>query len=302
MRQLGGDVPVALGMPIGYCESRLAEGLRLAELLGDQAAAADLLARLAIVATNRLQFDRALDYGQRAVAAGRAACDDQALAAGLDGLKTAHAYLGHTGALATVLDELDPLLRRQGDPFRLQHAVFESAFVPLAAGDWTQATAAMESAIEINRRSGYPHSAAKYVAYLGRLARLLGRDDAAVGKAQVQRARLAGVEVAVVVARDAIVDEAETAEELCPRYRRRRCVLGDGQQHLLAESGDLRAEESGRRLLALGHLCVAVDERGGEGGEPSMTTPCRRGELECAGRCVDPDLDRSREGDRPGAA
>jgi len=54
LRQLGGDVPVAHGMPIGYCESHLAEGLRLAELLGDQAAAADLLARLAIIATNQV--------------------------------------------------------------------------------------------------------------------------------------------------------------------------------------------------------------------------------------------------------
>jgi len=44
LRELGGDVPVASGMPIGYCESHLAQGLRLAELLGDQAAAADLLA------------------------------------------------------------------------------------------------------------------------------------------------------------------------------------------------------------------------------------------------------------------
>ena len=180
LRQLGGDAPVASGMPIGYCESHLAQGLRLAELLGDQAAAADLLARLAIVATNRLQFDHALDYGLRAVAAGRAAGDEHALAAGLDGLKTAYAYLGRTDALTTVLDELDPLLRRQGDLFRLQHAVHESAFVPLAAGDWNQATAAVESAIEINRRSGYPHWAATYVAQLGRLARLLGRDDDAV--------------------------------------------------------------------------------------------------------------------------
>jgi hypothetical protein len=78
LRQLGGDVPVAHGMPIGYCESHLAKALRLAELLGDQAAAADVLARLAIVATNTLQFDRALDYGQRAVAAGRVARDDSA--------------------------------------------------------------------------------------------------------------------------------------------------------------------------------------------------------------------------------
>ena len=179
LRQLGGDVPVAHGMPTGYCESHLARGLRLAELLGDQAAAADLLARLAIIATNTLRFDRALEYGRRAVAAGRAAGDDQALAAGLDGLKTAHAYLGHAGALADVLDELEPLLRRQGDLFRLQHAVFESAFVPLAAGDWDQAIAAIESAIQINRHSGYPHWAASYVAHLGWLARLRGRDGEA---------------------------------------------------------------------------------------------------------------------------
>src|SRR5271165_624621 len=176
LRHLGGDAPVAHGMPTGYCESHLARGLRLAELLGDQAAAADLLARLAIIATNTLRFERALEYGRRAVAAGRAAGDDQALAAGLDGLKTAHAYLGHVGPLASVLDELEPLLRRQGDLFRLQHAVFESAFVPLAAGDWDQAIAATESAIQINRRSGYPHWAAPYVAHLGWLARLRGRD------------------------------------------------------------------------------------------------------------------------------
>ena len=180
LRHLGGDAPVAHGMPTGYCESHLARGLRLAELLGDQAAAADLLARLAIIATNTLRFDRALEYGRRAVAAGRAAGDDQALAAGLDGLKTAHAFLGHAGALADVLDELEPLLRRQGDLFRLQHAVFESAFVPLAAGDWDQAIAATESAIQINRRSGYPHWAAPYVAHLGWLARLRGRDGEAV--------------------------------------------------------------------------------------------------------------------------
>jgi tetratricopeptide (TPR) repeat protein len=180
LRQLGGDVPVALGMPIGYCESHLANGLRLAELLGDQAAAADLLARLAIIATNRLQFDLALDYGQRAATAGRAASDEHALAAGLDGLKNVHAYLGHTDVLATVLDELDPLLRRQGDLYLLQTAVFESAFVPMAAGDWDQAIAATEEAIEINRRSGWPHWAASFFAYLGWLARLRGRDDQAV--------------------------------------------------------------------------------------------------------------------------
>ncbi|HLQ57430.1 MAG TPA: hypothetical protein VK162_24565 [Streptosporangiaceae bacterium] len=180
LRQLGGDVPVALGMPVSYCESHLAQGLRLAELLGDQAAAADLLGRLAIIAASRLQFDLALDYGQRAAAAGRAALDDQALAAGLDGLKAAHGCLGHIDALAAVLGELDPLLRRRGDLFLLQHAVFESAYVLLAAGGWDDAMAAMQSAIEINQRSGYPQWTAFYLAYLGWLARIRGRDGEAV--------------------------------------------------------------------------------------------------------------------------
>lgn len=180
LRQLGGDVPVALGMSVGYCESHLTQGLRIAELLGDQAVAADLLGRLAIIAANRLRFDLALDYGQRAAAAGRAACNDQALASGLDGLKTVLGCLGHTGVLAAVLDELDPLLRRQGDLYLLQTAVFESAYVPMAAGDWNQAIAAVESAIEINRRSGWPQWAAWYPAHLSWLARLRGRDAEAI--------------------------------------------------------------------------------------------------------------------------
>jgi tetratricopeptide (TPR) repeat protein len=50
----------------------------------------------------------------------------------------------------------------------------------MAAGDWDQAIAATEEAIEINRRSGWPHWAASYFAYLGWLARLRGRDDQAV--------------------------------------------------------------------------------------------------------------------------
>jgi DNA-binding SARP family transcriptional activator len=180
LRQLGGDVPVTLGMSVGYCESHLTQGLRLAELLGDQAAAADLLGRLAIIAANRLRFDLALDYGQRAAAAGRAAGNDQALASGLDGLKTVLGCLGHTGALAAVLDELDPLLRRQGDLYLMQTAVCESAYVPMAAGDWDQAVAAVESAIEINRRSGWPQWAAWYPAQLSWLARLRGHDAEAV--------------------------------------------------------------------------------------------------------------------------
>ena len=46
------------------------------------------------------------------------------------------------------------------------------------------------------------------------------------------------------------------------RYCGGRCVLGHGQEHLLAQGGDLLTEQRRRGLLALGHLGIAVDETG----------------------------------------
>jgi tetratricopeptide (TPR) repeat protein len=180
LRELGGDVPVSLGLQVSYCESHLADGLRIAEVLGDRVGEATLLARLAVLASNRLQLGTSLGHGLRAVAAGRAAGDEQALATGLDGLKTAYLYAGQAAGLREVLAELDPLLRRLGDLFRLQWAVFESAFLDVAAADWDAAVSAVGSALNVNRRSGYPHLAAWYVAHLGWIARLRGHDGDAV--------------------------------------------------------------------------------------------------------------------------
>ena len=114
LRELGGDVPVSRGMPITYYVANLQTGLRIAESLGDRASEANMLSRLAVIAANRVHLDVAVDYGRRAVTAGRAAGDDQALATGLDGLKIAYLSLGDTGAAAYVLAELKPLLRRLG--------------------------------------------------------------------------------------------------------------------------------------------------------------------------------------------
>ena len=180
LRELGGDVPVSLGLPVSYYAANLESGLRIAESLGDRASEANMLSRLAIIAGNRLRLDAALDYGLRAVAAGRAAADDQALAAGLDGLKFAYLSVGDTGALANVLAELGPLLRRLGDLFRLQWAEFEGAFLSIAAAEWDGAAAAIRAAVEVNHRGGYPQWVAWYVAHLGWLTRLRGRDDEAV--------------------------------------------------------------------------------------------------------------------------
>ncbi len=177
LRSLGGDAPVALGWPIEQATTHINRGLRIATSIGDRAMEADLLARLAIIATNGLAFDEAVEYGRRAVVAGRASGDDKALAAALDGRKTSLAYIGEIDELIPVLDELEPLLRRLGDLFRLHWAVFESGLTAVAAGDWLTAKIRFEEALAINRRSGFPAFASWHVAHLGWLARLQGNYD-----------------------------------------------------------------------------------------------------------------------------
>jgi len=189
--QLGGDVPVAFGLPITFSSDNLERGLRIAESLGDRAAQADLLSRLAVIASNRLQLGAALDYGRRALAAGRAAGDDKALADGLDGLKTAYWFTGDLAGLADVLAELRPLLPRIGVPIMVPWVEFEAGFLAIAVADWDAAAAAMRTAIDLTRRVGYPHFTVQYLAYLGWLERLRGNFVEAVelGERAVEASR-----------------------------------------------------------------------------------------------------------------
>jgi DNA-binding SARP family transcriptional activator/tetratricopeptide (TPR) repeat protein len=180
LQENGWDTPAALGTPITELAATLRQALGIAESLGDRAVEAALLARLAIISANRLQFDEAVVLGQRAVLAGRASGDSRALASALDGLKTAYAYLGHVQPLSEVLTELEPLQRRLGDLTGLEWAVFESSFVPIAAADWDLARTRIIEAIEINKRSTYIAGQACYVAHLGWLDRLQGRTDLAM--------------------------------------------------------------------------------------------------------------------------
>ncbi|MDN5858675.1 MAG: hypothetical protein L0H84_08620, partial [Pseudonocardia sp.] len=180
LRELGGLTPTVLGVPVLECVSRLRDGLVIAGSLGDRAVEANLLALLAIFHTNRLQFDEALRFGQRAVAAGRASRSDQALAAGLDGLKNVYAYLGESQPLTRAIDELQSVLSRLGDLALLQWAMFESSVPAIAAADWADAEHRMGDAVAISRRGGLVGHESWFIAHLGWLARLQGQLDLAV--------------------------------------------------------------------------------------------------------------------------
>ncbi|HEY8728572.1 MAG TPA: AAA family ATPase, partial [Acidothermaceae bacterium] len=180
LRQLAGDVTVALGLSVAQAVNYLERGLALAQSLGDRTVEVGLLSRLAVLAANRLRFTDSLEYSRRSVALARIVHDDVALAEALDGLKTAYAYLGEIDDLNVVLGELEPLLRRQGDLFRLHWALFESAFSAIAAADWDSAVDLIEVAAEINRTIGYTANQPWYDAHLGLAERMRGNYAEAV--------------------------------------------------------------------------------------------------------------------------
>ncbi len=179
-RELAGDVPVALGLGTSYNLPHVDRGLLLARSLGDRAMESNLLARAAVILSNRLQLDEAVIAAEAAVAAGRSSNDPVALVAALDGLKTALSFVGDVRAMRVVVDELEPLLRRQGDLWRLQWCVFESAYPAVADADWPRAEDRVRAALEINRRSGYLAYRTWFEAHLGWLFRISEREEEAL--------------------------------------------------------------------------------------------------------------------------
>jgi hypothetical protein len=181
---------VALHHPAASWGGFVRASLRLAGELGDRTAEAELGARLAVLSTSCLRFEEALGYASRALAAGRASGDPAALVAGLDGLKTVHAYLGDAEPLAGVLDELTPLVRRLGNGWVLQWCLFESSFVAMAAGDADTARSRVDAAMAANRDAGYPAYAPFFLAHRAWMARRAGELDVALadGAAAVEQA------------------------------------------------------------------------------------------------------------------
>jgi DNA-binding SARP family transcriptional activator/tetratricopeptide (TPR) repeat protein len=176
----GGDVPVALHHPADSWGGYVRRGLALATELGDRRVAAELGSRLAVLAVSALRFDQAQGYAEQAVRAGRTSGDERALAAGLDGLKTVWAYLGDGPALAAVLRELLPLVRRGGDTWVNAWCLFEESFVAMSRGDSETARAQIEDAVAMNARSGFPAYASFFRAHRARFARLAGDPGAAL--------------------------------------------------------------------------------------------------------------------------
>jgi DNA-binding SARP family transcriptional activator len=253
LRQLAGDVTVALGLSVAQSVEYLERGLALAQTLGDRTVEVDLLSRLAVLSANRLCFTESLEYSRRSVTIARVGHDDVALAAALDGLKTGYAYLGEIDELNAVLGELEPLLRRQGDLFRLHWALFESSFSAIAAADWDAAIDRMEAAAEINRAIGYTANQPWYDAHLGWVERMRGAYDQALfyGRRSVEGAPRATHPwwhvVANTMLATTLLDLGERPEAIALLEQARQAANRDGAQAYLLLCVATLAEATGSR-------------------------------------------------------
>ena len=143
--------------------------------LGDREVEVALLARLGVVACNRLRLRRR--PGLRP-AGGRGrpgpAANDRRSRPRWTGSRPRTPTSARSVQLETVLDELIPLLRDQGDARRLQWTVDESAFPALARGDWAAATELLRGGARDQRRSGYRAYESWFLSHLGWAHRLRG--------------------------------------------------------------------------------------------------------------------------------
>ena len=121
---------------------------------------ATALGRLAIQYVNQLRFDRAVEVANQALAVAESAGDQGALVRALDAEKLVALQTGELDRLEELTGRLRGILenRLEADPrdasYYLSWVLLESAFVPLARGDFDPAIALITEGLELTRRIG----------------------------------------------------------------------------------------------------------------------------------------------------
>jgi len=132
----------------------LQQSIAVARRAGDIGREVSAESRLAVLHSNRLELDRAVDHAEAALTIARTAGDPALICQALDGRKLVAFALGDISLLRETIAELLPELRGRGDLWLLQFALAEGALLPAAAGNWELAEHQLEQALEINRSIG----------------------------------------------------------------------------------------------------------------------------------------------------
>ncbi len=126
--------------------------LEIAKDLDDKAAQTQALDRLSVISSHLLELDRALELGERALELARETGEGNVVGRAMDSIKLAALQLGELGRLESLTDELEHLWRERSDLWYLQWTLLESAFVPIGAARWDEASERLDEAAQINRR------------------------------------------------------------------------------------------------------------------------------------------------------
>jgi tetratricopeptide (TPR) repeat protein len=143
---------ISLRSDLGAAAASHEAALQIARELGDTAAETSALDRLSVISSHLLQFDRALELGERALELARGTDNQVVVGRAIDSIKLAAWQLGDLPRLEALTAELETLWRECGDLWYLQWTLLESAFVPLGTARWDEADERLAAAIAINRR------------------------------------------------------------------------------------------------------------------------------------------------------
>jgi tetratricopeptide (TPR) repeat protein len=137
---------------LGAAASSHEAALEIARELGDTAAETNALDRLAVICSHLLEFDRALELGERALQLARGTGDPLLAGRAMDSIKLAVWQIGDLARLEEVTAELELLWRERGDLWYMQWTLLEGAFVPIARARWDEAAERLADAVATNHR------------------------------------------------------------------------------------------------------------------------------------------------------
>jgi class 3 adenylate cyclase/tetratricopeptide (TPR) repeat protein len=158
----------------------LEAALEAAIELGDASGEVSALSRLSIVHANRLDFDAALAFGERALRSSEAIDEERAEAAAMDALKQVALQTGDFETLERLAARLAEIHRRNDDLWLLQFAVVEVAYADLARVRLDRTFDGLDESLSINRRIDDIGNEPMYLAILGRAHRARGDYDEAL--------------------------------------------------------------------------------------------------------------------------
>ncbi len=154
--------------------SLLERSLAAAQEIGAREAQVAAAARLSIVYTNQLRLDLSLDRARRAWVLAREVDDERSLSLALDALQVASVMVGDMATVDQVSAALVETHRRRGDLWYMQWALFQWAWVDVAAARWDAAERRVHEGLAVNRQVGDRGGEAVFPALLAWIARARG--------------------------------------------------------------------------------------------------------------------------------